>query len=238
MAQRLKAHFGDQCVVLGLDDFYLTKAERLPLAEDQSPLFEIRGPPGTHDIALLTKTLDALLAEGSFSAISIPVFDKVQDDRKPEADWQVVKIKPRLIIIEGWCVGAMAPTRFAAGPSLNEAEQEDSTKAWRRLQVKMLKTSYAALWNCIDLFFHFDAPELEAVAEWRLQQRLKDFGIPSDTASECHAAWVADFIQYYERLTKAMAEGHRRPGTVIQLDRDRRVVSVKRKAMTADRSED
>ena len=44
-------------VVLSLDDFYLTKAERELLARTVHPLFATRGVPGTHDLDLLRQTL-------------------------------------------------------------------------------------------------------------------------------------------------------------------------------------
>ena len=66
-------------VCLGLDDFYLTRAERLILARDIHPLAETRGPPCTHDLALLNETLDQLLNAGPETLTSIPVFSKKLD---------------------------------------------------------------------------------------------------------------------------------------------------------------
>src|SRR5688572_25477505 len=42
---------GYRVAALSLDDFYLTRAERLVLARDVHPLFVTRGVPGTHDVA-------------------------------------------------------------------------------------------------------------------------------------------------------------------------------------------
>ena len=47
---------------LSLDDVYLTRAERQALAREVHPLFAVRGPPGTHDLALLEGALAALRA--------------------------------------------------------------------------------------------------------------------------------------------------------------------------------
>ena len=65
-------------VVLSLDDFYLTKAERESLARHVHPLFATRGVPGTHDVDLLRQTLSALRTG---VPASLPVFDKAVDDR-------------------------------------------------------------------------------------------------------------------------------------------------------------
>ena len=48
------------CAALSLDDVYLTRAERAALAARIHPLFAVRGPPGTHDLALLDTVLTRL----------------------------------------------------------------------------------------------------------------------------------------------------------------------------------
>jgi D-glycerate 3-kinase len=65
-------------VAVSLDDFYLSKARRQTLAAHVHPLFATRGPPGTHDLPLL---LDALLRVRSGRPVSLPLFDKLADDR-------------------------------------------------------------------------------------------------------------------------------------------------------------
>src|SRR5690606_8279397 len=74
---------------LSLDDVYLTKAERQALAREAHPLFAVRGPPGTHDLALLERALAALRAAGADSRTPLPAFDKLADDRAPRTDWPV-----------------------------------------------------------------------------------------------------------------------------------------------------
>src|SRR3954466_2944665 len=51
---------GWSAVALSLDDVYLTRAGRERLARDVHPLLLTRGVPGTHDLALLASTVDAL----------------------------------------------------------------------------------------------------------------------------------------------------------------------------------
>src|SRR5689334_19206036 len=51
---------GVHCEVLSLDDFYFGRRGRLRLARMLHPLFATRGVPGTHDLALLLRTLAAL----------------------------------------------------------------------------------------------------------------------------------------------------------------------------------
>src|SRR5690606_34530577 len=57
---------------LSLDDVYLTKTERQTLARQVHPLFAVRGPPGTHDLALLEATVAALRAARPDSRTLLP----------------------------------------------------------------------------------------------------------------------------------------------------------------------
>ena len=58
----LEAEYGLRAIALSLDDFYLTRAAARELGASVHPLLATRGVPGTHDMALLNDTLDALLA--------------------------------------------------------------------------------------------------------------------------------------------------------------------------------
>src|SRR4051794_34319435 len=62
--------------VLALDDFYIGRSARMALASTVHPLLATRGVPGTHDIALLIGTLDALRKARARQPVTIPRFDK------------------------------------------------------------------------------------------------------------------------------------------------------------------
>lgn len=83
---------------VSLDDFYLEPSARL------SRGFRFRGPPGTHDLALLDRFLRALAETGP--ALEIPVFDRGRELRLPPRH---VPGPLDLCIVEGWFVGARAP---------------------------------------------------------------------------------------------------------------------------------
>ena len=88
--------------VLSLDDFYLTKAERESLAQRVHPLFATRGVPGTHDLALLRRTVKALQ---NGDDIALPVFDKAADDRTNMVRRSHGGAPTQIVLLEGWCVG-------------------------------------------------------------------------------------------------------------------------------------
>ena len=90
--------------VLSIDDLYLTHAERLRLGERVHPLLRTRGVPGTHDVALGLATLERLRSVGP---LALPRFDKLLDDRLPRAQWPMFDAPASVVILEGWCVGAL-----------------------------------------------------------------------------------------------------------------------------------
>ena len=73
-------------VVLSLDDFYLTKAKRVRLAEQVHPLLQTRGAPGTHDVRMLVDHLAKLRRLDTGTSLRLPRFDTALDDRANEAD--------------------------------------------------------------------------------------------------------------------------------------------------------
>jgi D-glycerate 3-kinase len=208
-------------VALGLDDFYLTRVDRQALARDGHTLFATRGPPGTHDIPLLTDTLTRLTEAGPDHRIRIPLFDKAADDRLPPEDWAVSQGAPRVIFLEGWLLGVAADPAAAEAPPLNAIEARDRNGRWRAWQEAQLAGPYARLWDMADAFLYIDAPGFAAVHDWRIEQEETTRGLAPGTLDKGRRDWVAGFILHYQRLTERLLAGHRRPGEAIAVDRFR-----------------
>ncbi len=213
---------GPRAIGLGIDDFYLPKAERARLAAEVHPLFATRGPPGTHDLPLLMETLTALKAAQPGTKISLPRFSKRDDDRV-EPVVLTLEDRPSLIILEGWLIGVATDPSAPSDAPLNSIEDEDPSGAWRQYQEAQLAGPYARLWDMADSFIYLDAPGFETVLGWRLQQEADNLGKAPGTLSEAETRWVERFIQHYERLTERLLSGQRRPGEVLKLRRDRTV---------------
>ncbi|MEZ5952842.1 MAG: hypothetical protein R3C13_00925 [Hyphomonas sp.] len=207
-----------------IDDFYLTHLERDMLARKVSPLFLTRGPPGTHDLALLHDTVETLRMADAGASTLLPVFDKLADDRRPEPAWRSFHGKPAAIVIEGWLMGVEADPDAAASAPLNAVEASDLGGDWRRAQEEALGTDYAALWSMADGFLHIVAPGFDCVRGWRLQQEQALWEARGEAMPEARRGWVDEFIQHYERLTRRMIAGRRRPGAEIHIDAERRVI--------------
>jgi len=114
---------GLNAIDLSIDDFYLTRDDRLELAQKTHPLFATSGVPGTHDLSLVRETLKALIR--GCHPVAIPRFNKAKDDRCDESEWTSTATPIDIIIIEGWCLGTPAQTKDSLDKPINELEANE-----------------------------------------------------------------------------------------------------------------
>ena len=214
---------GLRVAVLSLDDFYLTRAERENLARDVHPLLATRGVPGTHDVSLASKTLQALSEQG---LAKLPRFDKANDDRSPEASWPVVQTPVDVILFEGWCVGARPEQRERLSSPINSLEAaDDADGRWRNYVNDRLAGDYQALFALIDYLVLLAAPGFDVVLRWRTQQE-RELRVQRQGVAVMDDVALARFVQHYERLTRhILSEMPARANLVMYLDEDRRIRS-------------
>lgn len=201
-----------------MDDVYLTKAEREERARLHGKLFGVRGPPGTHDLTL-AGGLVARLAKPLETPL--PRFDKAKDDRAPEKTWPVYRGPAEAILIDGWCLGAIAAGDLDV--AYNAVEAEDVDSYWRKSMETALNGRYAAFFRAFDAIVYLQAPSWEIVRRWRGQQEEETLGRP--LTSEENAA-LDRFIMHYERITRSMLAGHHMAKWIVHLDEARNVVGV------------
>ena len=221
LALLLQQGFAKSVVVLSLDDFYLTKAQRNHLAESVHPLLQTRGVPGTHDVMLAMQVLTALKAG---TAIRLPRFDKSQDDRVAESYWPFIDLEFRdrpvdIILFEGWCVAAQPqPTDQLQQPVNRLEAEEDTQMIWRSYVNQQLTTPYQTLFAQLDKLIMLQVPSFEYVYRWReSQERCLPKGM--------NAQQLQRFILHYERLTKYMLqEMPARADKVLVLGEDHQIV--------------
>lgn len=212
---------GLRAVTLSIDDFYLTRAERERLAREVHPLLATRGPAGTHDLPLALATLDAL-RDGRPTAL--PRFDKLADERLPEARWPRTSGRVDLVVFEGWFLKTPAEPDASLAAPLNALERdEDADGAWRRWCNAALARDYPALWQRIDTLWFLRGPGFEVVPEWRWQQEQALQAAEPGRIGMCRSE-VERFVQFYERTSRqalrslpAIAE------RTLPLDRQRRL---------------
>ena len=215
------------CARLSLDDVYRTRAERERMAREVHLLFGTRGPPGTHDLDLLTETVAALRAAGPDQTTALPAFDKLADDRKPRSQWPGFQGRPRAVLVDGWLVGATPQVQGALAAPINALERaEDADGVWRREANARLAGGQAVLNAAFDAILFLQAPAFEVVLDWRWEQEAGLRRVEPSALGEDERARLARFIAHFERITRHMLEGGVRADTVVRLDRDRRVVGM------------
>ncbi|WP_144779829.1 hypothetical protein [Marinobacter maritimus] len=199
-----------------LDDLYLTRAERRALAEQVHPLFMTRGVPGTHDVELGERVIGQLRTAGPRDHTPIPAFDKSHDDRVPSNDWPVFGGRAEVILVEGWCLGALPEEESALAAPLNALEaEEDPSGTWRRYVNQCLKGKYQEFFSELDSLIMLKAPSMSRVQEWRTLQEHKLAEKAGNALNERTSANAAQdlrimsdqevirFIMHYERITRS-----------------------------------
>lgn len=225
LARAAAARFG--AVQVSIDDVYLTRAGREAMAREVHPLFVTRGPPGTHDLGLLQRLIDALSVAGPGEETRIPDFDKRGDDRRPVEAWRVFRGRPSAILIDAWCLGVLPQDEAALAEPVNALERDrDPDGVWRRAVNGVVGGAYADFIARFDAVLFLRAPGFEVVLDWRCQQEADLLGVaPADLPPE-ERARIAGFIQYFERITRRMLAGGVRADVVVQLDENRRSGSI------------
>nr|WP_284048058.1 hypothetical protein [Marinobacter sp. ATCH36] len=236
LRELLSTHYRIPTANFSLDDLYLTRAEREQLAREVHPLFITRGVPGTHDIALGQQVIEQLKAAGPESEIPIPAFDKSRDDRCLQEQWPVFRGRAQVILVEGWCIGAVpAASEEELMTPVNELEQaEDPEGLWRRYVNQCLKGEYCGFFDQLDSLIMLRAPSMECVLQWRTLQehklRERSVSAPEQGNKSGESAQpsrimsdeeVVRFIMHYERITRAsLAEMPARADCLINVGED------------------
>jgi len=199
---------------VSIDDFYLTRAEQVALAESHpgNPYLEHRGYPGTHDIALGTRTLQALKGLTAGASVRVPVYDKSahggRGDRTPDADWRVVHGPLDVVIVEGWMLGFV--------PVVDDALPDPLLAIPNRAL-----TAYAAWYALVDQWIVLRAAEPEFVLEWRVEaeEKMKASGKPG-LSREAISDYVRRFLPAYRTYATGLADG-RAPVLTVTMGLDR-----------------
>lgn len=215
-------------VCISVDDFYLTRDDRLKLADNVHQLFRTRGVPGTHDIPLMQQTLQKLLQAKS-ETVAIPGFNKAIDDRRPQSEWDAARTPLDIIIFEGWFIGTSAQVDEELAVPVNVLEaREDKDSIWRRYVNQQVKTEYKAIYELVDIWVMLKAPSFDAVYQWRLEQEEKLANKNHHTTRNriMTPDQIAHFIQHYQRLTEhALTTLPAQVNYLFNLNANREVIS-------------
>ncbi len=232
IASYLTTQYQLNVVVMSLDDFYFSSATRNKLAQDIHPLLATRGVPGTHDIVELRHILAQLKQQSS--GFSIQKFNKATDEPFPESKWTSVEKPADIVLLEGWCWGVKPQTAEQLILPINELEcQYDKTGVWRNYVNQQLKNAYQPLYKEMDFWLALQAPSLDCVYKWRLEQeqKLKVRNMGIENSKIMTPTEVLNFTQYFQRLSiqgcKTFAQSS---DAIFYLGYDRKITDMSIKA--------
>lgn len=192
----LEKFYYKSVVIISMDDFYLSKRQRMQLSKNIHPLFLTRGAPGTHDLDLLNKKILQIF-DKKFP-VYLPIFDKVTDTRK--RTYRKV-LKGDVIIFEGWCAGAQPVNQSYLQKNFNNLEKyKDKNFIWRNSYNKYLN-EYQKIFSQFNYFIYFQFNQWGHVLDWKYKQELELRGKKKDLALK---KYLKEFIQYYEKVSKWM----------------------------------
>ena len=171
------------------------------------PLLVTRGVPGTHDLELGARVLDALCAARAGELVRCPRFDKAHDDRAPEAGMAELVGPDRRRAARRLVRGRDRRSRGGAGA----ADQRARARAGSRRALPALCRCAAArpvsraFSRACDALLFLAAPDLGSVRRWRREQEHKlaaragarARGVMSD-------AQLEHFVQHFERVSRHM----------------------------------
>jgi len=223
----LRECFQRRVAGLSLDDLYFTHGERERLAREIHPLLATRGVPGTHDIDLGFRVLAQLTAQET-ATVAIPAFDKACDDRLPPAQWPVVTTPLDIVLLDGWCVGAIPQAETMLQLPVNELEQrDDADGTWRRHVNAQLAGDYAKLFARIDRLVLLKVPDMACVYEWRSLQEDKLEADSGGRRRILDSSGLKRFVMHYERITRhTLEEMPERANLVLYLNQHHQYTSV------------
>lgn len=134
----------------------------------------------------------------------------------------------RVLVFEGWCVGARPQAAGQLETPVNALERnEDADCRWRSYVNARLACDYQILFGRLDALVLLAAPSFDVVSGWRLQQEQDLAKAHPSAGAVMDAAGVSRFIQFYERLTRHMLdEMPPRADLLVRLGPDRELLSL------------
>jgi len=179
------------------------------------------------DLGTVPPEFRARMAEAGISGMDVLWFQRDKNGFLPPSRWRHVTSPPRLILLEGWCIGVPAESARALARAVNSLERtEDADAHWRTWVNARLVDEYTALWRELDALILLAAPSFEIVSRWRdePERALRKRGAPRAMSR----ATLRRFLMHYERLSRhALRTLPALADIVVTLDVSRRVEEIR-----------
>ena len=223
ISKTIEKFYDKKILLLSLDNYYLSKKQRLLLSKKIHKLLVTRGVPGTHNIKELVKNVKQFNQEKY--PITTPLFDKLIDDRIKLN--KTIKTKCDILFLEGWCCGSSEIPKKFLYKNINNLEKiNDPKNQWRNFYNKKLKIEYKKLFKLFDELIFLKTSSFDNVYKWRLKQektnQSKNKNLKRMAANE-----IKVFVQHYEKITKWMIKDlNKKAQIVIQFEKNHKISSI------------
>ena len=224
ISKTIEKFYDKKILLLSLDNYYLTKKQRLLLSKKIHKLLVTRGVPGTHNIKELVKNVKQFNQEKY--PITTPLFDKLIDDRIKFN--KTIKTKCDILFLEGWCCGSSEIPKKFLYKNINNLEKiNDPKNQWRNFYNKKLKIEYKKLFKLFDELIFLKTSSFDNVYKWRLKQE-KTNQSKNKKLKRMSANEIKVFVQHYEKITKWMIKDlNKKAQIVIQFEKNHKISSIK-----------
>ncbi|MEO1621596.1 MAG: hypothetical protein AAFU53_11270, partial [Cyanobacteria bacterium J06632_3] len=183
------------CLVLSIDDLYLSYADRCELRKRDERLIW-RGPPGTHDVALGIAVLNRIKTATADTDVALPQFDKSLHQGQGDRVTPLLTNAPTVLIFEGWFIGAqpfplkvLTAEKFVFPPPIETAsDREFAIDCNERLR------AYLPLWAFLNSLIVLQPQNYQLSLQWRQQaeQAMKATGKAGLSDAD-----IAAFVTYF-----------------------------------------
>ncbi len=223
ISKTIEKFYNKKILLLSLDNYYLSKKERLLLSKKIHQLLVIRGVPGTHDIKNLIKNIKQF--NKSKYPITTPLFDKLIDDKSNSK--KITKTKCDILFLEGWCCGSSEIPKKILHKNINKLEKiKDPKNQWRNFYNNKLKFEYKKLFKLFDELIFLKTSSFDNVFKWRLNQE-KTNQSKNKRSKRMTPNEIKVFIQHYEKITKWMLmDLNKKAQVVIKFEKNHKISSI------------
>ena len=222
ISKTIEKFYNKRILLLSLDNYYLSKKQRLLLSKKKHKLLITRGVPGTHNIEKLVKNINQFNKEKY--PITIPLFDKLTDDKSKSIK---MKTKFDILFLEGWCCGSSEIPKKILYKNINNLEKiKDPKYQWRNFYNNKLKMEYKKLFKLFDELIFLKTSSFDNVFKWRFKQEKYNQS-KNKKSKKMSADEIKIFIQHYEKLTKWMLKDlNKKAQIVIKFEKNHKISSV------------
>ena len=223
ISKTIEKFYDKKILLLSLDNYYLSKKQRLLLSKKIHKLLVTRGVPGTHNIKELVKNVKQFNQEKY--PITTPLFDKLIDDRIKLN--KTIKTKCDILFLEGWCCGSSEIPKKFLYKNINYLEKiNDPNNKWRNFYNNKLKIEYKKLFKLFDELIFLKTSSFDNVYKWRLKQE-KTNQSKNKKSKRMTPNEIKFFIQHYEKITKWMIKDlNKKAQIVIQFEKNHKISSI------------